>query len=216
VGDVTDEPFDRDFWEGRWAQALREQPDVVASRPPNAHLLAEIGDVTPGRALDAGCGHGAEAIWLAASGWRVTAVDFSVTALEHARATAEAVGADVAQRIEWVESDLGSWQPPRRSFDLVICLYVHVAGSVREMVARLATGVALGGTLLLVGHLAVDPATGEPTPAAGQVQVTVDDAVAALDAREWNIVSAEERDRAGGTGVDAVVRAVYQPVETSA
>jgi SAM-dependent methyltransferase len=90
----------------------------------------------PGRALDAGCGHGAETIWLAASGWRVTAVDFSVTALEHARATAQAVGTDVAERIQWVESDLGSWQPSPRRCDLVSCLYVNVSGSVGEMVTR--------------------------------------------------------------------------------
>jgi SAM-dependent methyltransferase len=211
VCNVTDETFDRDFWERRWAQALREHPDKVASRPPNAHLVAEIGDVAPGLALDAGCGHGAEAIWLAASGWRVTAVDFSVTALEHARAMALAVGADVAERIEWIESDLGSWEPPPRHFDLVSCLYVNVAGSVSEMVTRLATGVAPGGTLFLVGHLPEDPATGEPSPAAGQVQVTVEDAVEGLDSREWKIVLADERTRAGGTGGDAVVRAVYQP-----
>lgn len=122
-----------------------------------------------GHALDAGCGHGAEAIWLAASGWEVTAVDFSATALEHARSRAQAIGADVADRITWVKGDLGSWTPPRRRFDLVSCLYVHVAGSVAEMVTRLATGVAPGGTTFLVGHLPMDPTTGEPTPAMAQV-----------------------------------------------
>jgi SAM-dependent methyltransferase len=207
---VTD--FDRDSWEARWSQALSQHGDQVASRPPNAHLLAEVGDLQPGRALDAGCGHGAEAIWLAASGWDVTAVDFSATALEFARSTARAVGDDVAARIDWVEGDLGTWTPPSRHFDLVSCLYVHVGGSVGEMVARLASGVARGGTLLLVGHLPVDPATGEPSPAAGQVQVTVADAVQALDPGEWRIVVAEERPRAAaGTGVDAVVRAVSRP-----
>ncbi len=209
---MTDDRFDRDSWERRWSQALREHPDKIASRPPNAHLLAEIGDLPPGVALDAGCGHGAEAIWLAASGWYVTAVDFSVTALDHARSTAQAVGEDVAERIEWVEGDLATWTPSPRSFDLVSCLYVHVAGSVGDMVSRLASGVAPGGTLFLVGHLPVDPATGEPTPAAGQVQVTVGDAVEALDAREWRVVVGEERRRVpASSGVDAVVRAVYQP-----
>lgn len=209
---MTDETFDRDSWERRWAQVLRDHPDKLASRPPNAHLLIEVGDLASGLALDAGCGHGAEAIWLAASGWEVTAVDFSVTALEHARSTAQALGADVADRIEWIEGDLGSWAPTPRRFDLVTSLYVHVAGSVGEMVTRLATGVAPGGTLFLVGHLPVDPATGEPTPAAGQAQVSVDDAVQALDPSDWQIVLAEERPRrAAGTGVDAVVRAVYQP-----
>ena len=41
---MTNESFDRDSWERRWEQALREHPDALASRPPNAHLLAEIGD----------------------------------------------------------------------------------------------------------------------------------------------------------------------------
>jgi hypothetical protein len=63
----------------------------------------------------------------------------------------------------------------------------------------------------LVGHRPVDPATGAPTPAAGQVQVSVDGAVDALDPREWEIVVAEDRLRAAtGTGVDAVVRVVYR------
>jgi hypothetical protein len=76
------------------------------------------------------------------------------------------------------------------------------------MVRRLAAGVAPGGTLFLVGHRPVDPTTGAPTPAAGQVQVSVDTAVTALDPSRWEIVVAEDRPReAAGTGVDAVVRA---------
>lgn len=206
---MTDASFDRDFWEGRWAQALRDSPEKLASRPPNAYLLAVVGDLRPGRALDAGCGHGSEAIWLATAGWRVTAVDFSATALDHGRSTARAVGADVAQRVDWVEGDLGSWTPEPGRFDLVSSLYVHVAGSVVEMVRRLGAGVAPGGTLLLVGHRPLDPETGAPTPAAGQVQVSVDEAVQALHPEGWQVVVAEERPRAAGaTGVDAVVHAV--------
>jgi SAM-dependent methyltransferase len=205
---MTTETFGRDFWEQRWAQALREHRDVVDKRPPNAHLLAEAADLRPGRALDAGCGHGAETLWLAAHGWRVTAVDFAATALEHARSSAEAIGSDVAERVEWVRGDLATWSPPSDRYDLVVCLYVHVAGSVAEMVRRLASGVAAGGTLLLVGHRPIDPATGRPTPAAGQVQVSVDTAVAALEPLGWEILVAEDRPRAAaGTGVDAVVRA---------
>ena len=105
--------FDRSFWEGRWSQALREHGDRVAQRPPNAHLTAEAMNLRPGRALDAGCGHGSDTLWLAARGWQVTAVDFSATALAHARSTAEAVGADVAERIDWVEADLATWTPQR-------------------------------------------------------------------------------------------------------
>ncbi|MEJ3658375.1 class I SAM-dependent methyltransferase [Actinomycetes bacterium KLBMP 9759] len=200
--------FDREFWEERWARALREHGDAITSMPPNAYLTDAATDLRRGRALDAGCGHGSETLWLAARGWDVTAVDFSATALAHARSTAEAVGADVAERIDWVEGDLASWSPQPAHFDLVACLYVHVAGSVRGLVRRMAAGVAPGGTLLLVGHRPVDPATGAPTPAAGQVQVSVEDAVAALDPTGWELVVAAERPRRqAGTGVDAVIHA---------
>lgn len=103
--------FDRSFWEERWSEVLREHAARVADRPPNAHLSAEARNLRPGFALDAGCGHGSHALWLAARGWQVTAVDFSATALAHARSTAEAVGADVAERIDWVEGDLAAWAP---------------------------------------------------------------------------------------------------------
>lgn len=183
--------YDRDFWEERWSEV---PPSRATERPPNAHLRAEVEDLRPGRALDAGCGHGSDALWLAARGWQVTGVDFSATALAHARAAAEASGAD----IEWIEGDLATWSPQPEGYDLVVCLYVHVAGSVEAMVRRMAAGVAPGGTLLMVGH----------HPAGDQVQVSVDDAVAALAPDRWEIVVAEDRPRAAaGTGVDAVIRA---------
>jgi SAM-dependent methyltransferase len=198
--------FDRSSWEERWSNVLRDHADRVSHRPPNAHLTAEVASLRPGRALDAGCGHGSDTIWLASRGWQVTAVDFSATALGHARSTAEAMGADVAARIDWVEGDLATWTPQPRHYDLVACLYVHVAGPVGEMVRRMACGVACGGTLLLVGHRPIDPATGAETAAAGQVQVSVEDAVSALDPGRWAFMLAEDRPRAiSGTGVDAVI-----------
>lgn len=203
--------FDREFWEKRWAQALHEHGDKIAGRPPNMNLVEAAAPLTPGLALDAGCGNGAETLWLAANGWRVTAVDFSAMALESGRAAAQKIGADVAERIEWVEGDLGAWTPPSRRYDLVASLYVHVAGSVQEMVAGLGAAVAPGGTLLLIGHRPVDPATGLATPAAGQSQVSVADAAAALDSRDWDVLAAERPRAAAGEGVDAVVRATLRP-----
>jgi SAM-dependent methyltransferase len=200
--------YDRDFWEQLWQRTLREGGDRVARRPPNEHLTSQVSGTAPGRALDAGCGHGSDTLWLAAQGWQVTAVDFSAAALGHARAMAEAAGADIAGRIDWIEADLASWTPPAGHFDLVVSLYVHVAGSVQEMVRRMAAGVAPGGTLLLVGHRPIDPATGAATPAAGQQQVSVQAAIAALDPQVWKVEVAEDRPRAtAGTGVDGLIRA---------
>jgi 2-polyprenyl-3-methyl-5-hydroxy-6-metoxy-1,4-benzoquinol methylase len=205
---MTKPKFDQTFWEQLWSKTLREHADKVATRPPNAHLMAELADLPPKRALDAGCGHGADTLWLAARGWQVTAVDFSAAALAHGRSMAEAAGADVAERIDWIESDLAAWSVEPGHYDLVVCLYVHISGSVEDRVRQMASSVAPGGTLFLVGHRPIDPSTGAATAAASQVQVSVEGAVAALDARLWEWVVAEERPRAvAGTGVDAVIRA---------
>jgi 2-polyprenyl-3-methyl-5-hydroxy-6-metoxy-1,4-benzoquinol methylase len=186
--------YDQDFWEQRWAQALSRHGDRVAQRPPNPHLVGELAELRPGRALDAGCGHGSDTLWLAARGWRVTALDFAATALDFARTTAEAM--DLADRVEWVEADLGTWVPERAAYDLVVCLYVHIDGPPEAFVRRMASGVAPHGTLFLVGHQNID-----------QQQVSTAAAVAALSPDEWDVLVAEDRPRATGTGVDAVVRA---------
>jgi SAM-dependent methyltransferase len=206
---MTDDAFDQGAWERRWARVVHDHPEALTSRAPNATLVDVAGDLPRGVALDAGCGHGTEALWLAGAGWRVDAVDFSATALDYGKAWAATAGEGIAERIAWAEADLGSWTPPAEHYDLVSCLYVHVAGSVVELVRRLAEGVAPGGTLLLVGHRPVDLETGAHTPAAGQVQVSVAEALEALEPSAWSVVAAEERPRAvAGTGVDAVVHAV--------
>lgn len=198
--------FNQEFWEQLWSRTLREHADKVARRPPNAHLVAEAASLAPGRALDAGCGHGADTLWLAAQGWQVTAVDFSAAALAHGRSMAQAGGTELAARIAWIESDLATWTAEPSHYDLVVCAYVHAASSVEDLVQRMARGVAPGGTLLLVGHRPIDPSTGAATAAANQVQVSVEGAVAALDSGSWQLVAAEERPRAvAGTGVDAVI-----------
>ena len=70
-----------EFWDARYRSA-----PAIWSGNPNPHLVADAGDLTPGRALDIGAGEGADAIWLAQRGWTVTAVDISGVALQRARA----------------------------------------------------------------------------------------------------------------------------------
>lgn len=74
---------DRD-WDEWYAGTER-----VWSGRPNVALVTEVADREPGRALDVGCGEGADAIWLARRGWEVTALDVSEVALHRASAVAE-------------------------------------------------------------------------------------------------------------------------------
>jgi cyclopropane fatty-acyl-phospholipid synthase-like methyltransferase len=59
-------PFDQAYWESHWQQA--DQAGSAAEIEPNPYLARELSDLGPGTALDAGCGEGAEAIWLASEG----------------------------------------------------------------------------------------------------------------------------------------------------
>jgi hypothetical protein len=106
-------------------------------------------------------------------GWKVTAVDLSAGSLSYGRSIAEAAGADIAERIDCLRVDLGGWTQKSGHYHLVVCFYVHIADSETGLVKRLATGVAMGGTLLLVGHRTLHPSTGAATPVANQVQVSV-------------------------------------------
>jgi trans-aconitate methyltransferase len=162
----------------------------VWSGRPNAQLVAEVADLSPGTALDLGCGEGADAVWLAARGWQVTGVDWSPTALDRAAGHAEESG--VAGRVAWVAADLADWTPPEARFDLVSAHFLHPTAAERPaLLARLATSVAPGGTLLWVGH--------EHTEAravwGADRFATVEDLLADLPDDGWEVLVADARSR---------------------
>jgi SAM-dependent methyltransferase len=134
-----------DEWDARYC----EGDGARWSGRPNGRLVAEVAGLTPGRALDVGCGEGADAIWLARNGWTVTANDISDVALTRARQAAEAAGAAV----EWVRGDALQTAFPASSFDLVSMQYPALpkAAGVAAMRALLNT-VRSGSLLLAVYH----------------------------------------------------------------
>ena len=185
--------FDEASWEERYGSS-----DGIWSGNPNPQLVTEASDLPPGTALDVGSGEGADAIWLAARGWQVTAVDFATNALRRGAAHAAAEGAEVAARIDWVHADLRVWTPPEAGFDLVSAQYMHLPPEPRRaLFARLATAVAPGGTLLIVGHDISDLESGAHRPDMPEMFFTVDEVAGSLDAGRWEVVTAEARPRPG-------------------
>lgn len=119
------------------------------SDEPNAHAAALLVDVAPGRALDLAAGEGRMALWLAASGWEVTALDFSAVGLERGRARAAERGLDV----RWQVADATTADLGEREYDLVLVLYLHLPREqARDVLARAAAAVAPGGRLIVLGH----------------------------------------------------------------
>jgi SAM-dependent methyltransferase len=178
-------------------ELYRSAPTVWSGRV-NRQLVVEGSGLRPGTALDAGCGEGADALWLAERGWRVTAVDFSTVALERGAARSRRRG--LGDRIEWLAADLHEWVPPPGRFDLVTAHYLHSRGADRRaLFARLAAAVAPGGTLLVVGHLLAGNAEhGHGHGHDPELHYTAADVAAALDPAEWWDVVTETRERDPG------------------
>ncbi|MFD8704081.1 class I SAM-dependent methyltransferase [Kitasatospora sp. NPDC059648] len=141
------------FWENHYSRLDPEwgtRPNTVLDG-----LVAALAPV-PGTALDLGCGHGGDALRLAALGWDVTAVDVAPTAL--ARVAERAGAAGLSARIHPVRHDLARSFPPG-SFDLVSASYFHTPVEIPRdrVLRRAARSVAPNGLLIVVDHASVAP-----------------------------------------------------------
>jgi SAM-dependent methyltransferase len=150
------------FWEQHYRG--RGEPRAAHGHP----VLAEVArSLTPGAALELGCGDGADAAWLAQQGWRVMAVDVSATALERAAGVAEAAG--VRGSIAFERHDLNR-SLPQGAYDLICALYLQSPAELtRDRALRAAAELLTpGGLLLVVDHGSTrpwgwDPEGGYPT-----------------------------------------------------
>ena len=166
----------------------------IWSGEPNVVLVREAAGLPPGRALDLGCGEGADAVWLARQGWRVTATDVSRVALD--RAAGHAAAAGVGDRIDWQRHDLAA-SFPAGVFDLVSVQFLHSSVDLpRDRILRTASAaVAPGGVLLIVGHAGHAPWEDH---ADHQVHLpTPEEVLASLDLPEghWEVLLSGEHPR---------------------
>ncbi|MFE3250125.1 class I SAM-dependent methyltransferase [Streptomyces sp. NPDC059209] len=191
TGGGPDGGTNQEFWDSRYGES-----DRIWSGDPNTVLVREVTALKPGRALDLGCGEGADSIWLAGRGWRVTAVDISGVALARAERHAATADAGVADRIDWQRHDLAV-SFPAGTFDLVSAQFLHSPGDMpRERILRnAAAAVAPGGVLLIVGHAGLPsweanphPEVHLPTPA--EVLESLEPADG-----EWEVLLSEEHER---------------------
>lgn len=191
--------FDETFWDERYSGS-----GAVWSGNPNPRLVAEAAGLAPGRALDVGCGEGADSLWLAERGWQVSAVDISTVALRKAALHASTKAASgtavpvpaLPGTIVWNHHDLLAWTPPAASFDLVTAQFMHLPKADRDpLYARLAAAVATGGSLLIVGHSPSDIHTGVRRPDVPDLYFTAADIGGALDENIWRIEVSETRPR---------------------
>lgn len=178
--------FGAQWWENHY------QEGTSCTGEPSPLLVAELTGLPAGTALDAGCGEGSAAIWLAQQGWDVTAIDISPTAIRNAETFAASEAPEIAQRVTWNVADLNVWESSKE-FDLVVSQYVHPGSSFSQFVSRLAQAVGPGGTLFVVGHDHAD--THSATHAPEDASIETDAVTAALHEDRWSVEVAETRAR---------------------
>ena len=193
--------MDRHAWDDRYRD--REWLWTV-----DAHrfVVQEVTGLAPGKALDLAAGEGRNAVWLAKQGWDVTAVDFSSVALERAGELALREGVEIAT----VAADLGEYVPEPGAFDLVVLAYLHLPPPLLSVVlGRARDALAVGGTIVIVGHDLTNIEYGYGGPQAAEVLYSPEDLVADLGSLE--IVKAEkverpyESEEGTFTAIDALV-----------
>ncbi|MGP4047485.1 class I SAM-dependent methyltransferase [Streptomyces sp. 2A115] len=84
-----------DWWDGFYADRSKPVPFFAAKPDENLASYLDRGLITPGRALDVGCGPGRNALHLASRGFQVDAIDLSPAAIAWAEERASEAGADI-------------------------------------------------------------------------------------------------------------------------
>jgi SAM-dependent methyltransferase len=181
-------------WDERYAEA-----EQMWSGEPNGSLVAELAGLEPGRALDVGCGEGADAIWLAGLGWRVTAIDVAEVALRRARAAADRADLEV----EWLHTGLLDAPHPAGGYDLVSAQYPALLRTPTQEAERsLLAAVAPHGHLVIVHHADVDVEVAKAHGFDPDDYVSSTDVSSLLD-DDWTIIVDERRPRHVASGAGA-------------
>lgn len=179
------------MWESRYSSTMW-------SGRVNPTLVNTLSETPVGRALEVGCGEGADALWLAERGFEVTAVDASPRALARGEAERAArVSRDgIARVIRWVASDivLDPLPTPPEQYDLVTAHFLHIPVAERKIVwKKLVEALAPGGTLLIVGHSLEDLEAGLRRPPA-DLMFDAKELTSAIP-RSWSTTEVGLRDR---------------------
>lgn len=141
---MTDTDWDDRFASGEYPRAPEPSPVLRAYEP----------SLRDGRALDVAAGTGRNAVYLAARGYDVDALDTSEAGLRIVRERADE--REVGDRVETVRGDVSTYGFPAETYAVITMSYFHALDRFADMVAALEPG----GYLYVEGHLR----SAEPSP----------------------------------------------------
>jgi SAM-dependent methyltransferase len=193
--------MDATFWNDRYAVA-----NHVYGEDPNAFVAEVAPHIPAGPVLCLAEGEGRNAVYLAASGHRVTAVDQSEVGLAKARRLAAAHGVEITT----VTADLGGYDIAPGAWAGIIATFAHLPPAVRQRIHRsVVAGLMPGGVFILEAYTPAQLAFDTGGPKAPELLMTLAGLREELSGLEFQIARELERDvieGSGHTGRGAVVQ----------
>ncbi len=184
--------YDSGFWNQRYGQT-----DYVFGTAPNDFLAAVAPALPPGPVLCLAEGEGRNAVFLAARGHAVTAVDQSAVGLAKASALAAARGVPLAT----VCADLAAYPISPDTWAAVVVIFLHLPPPLRRTVlGRAAAGLRPGGALVIEVYTPAQLGRGTGGPRDLSLLVTLADLRAELPDLVFEIGRELERSVVEGTG----------------
>lgn len=126
----------------KWDERFRAGENLDLE--PLPLLIRATENLVPERALDLACGRGRHALWLAAGGWNVTAVDSSRVAIEMLKEAAGELGVAIDARLSDLEKHEFEIAPS--TYNLICdCFYLQ-----RDLFPEIRAGVCPGGVTIVI------------------------------------------------------------------
>ena len=133
--------FGGEFWDKRYSSI-----EFVYGTEPNIFFKDELEKLNSGNILLLGEGEGRNAVYAAAEGWNVDAVDFSTIAKDKALKLAEENSVGINYEI----TDLSEYKSKLNYYDSAAIIFLHLNPKIRGTVhSRVVDSLKPGGTLIL-------------------------------------------------------------------
>ena len=191
------------MWDERYAVA-----EFVYGKEPNTFLAEHYLKLPKGKVLSLAEGEGRNAVFLAAHGYEVTAVDASLVGLDKGRQLAHELGVHV----EWIHADLNDFDLGLHQWDGIVSIFCPLPSSIRQkLYQKLPQALKPGGVFMLEAYTPDQIGRGTGGGNSHDVMQTVISLIAELPGLTFNHLQELEREVVEGiyhTGNGCVVQAI--------
>jgi len=190
-----------------WNERYSQNP-YYYGRMPNDFLVSSISYIPKGKVLCLAEGEGRNSVFLARSGYQVTGVDFSETAVENARKWAESNRVSVEYLCEDLETyDLGDAQ-----WDGIVSIFCHFPSEIRRgLHKRIAKALKKGGVFVMETYSPGQLSFGTGGPKNTDFLLGLDEVKTEFPGFEFQVAQEVERvimEGIGHTGPSAVTQVI--------